>query len=83
MRHGNLDVAAARAASPWFFPSVAWMRTALTDIGFKVEQLELEYRPTKLVSCFSRVLIFDHLPCPICDDLSDVTFPYHTYAKLR
>jgi trans-aconitate methyltransferase len=34
--------------SPWFFPSVDWMRAALQDAGFQVEKVEIEYRPTKL-----------------------------------
>ena len=48
MRHGEMSVAAAQAANPWFFPSERWMRTTLEEIGFKVEKLELEYRPTRL-----------------------------------
>jgi trans-aconitate methyltransferase len=34
--------------SPWFFPSTDWMHTALSEIGFGVEKVEIEYRPTKL-----------------------------------
>ncbi|KAK7542435.1 methyltransferase [Phyllosticta citribraziliensis] len=37
-----------RAADPWFFPSEKWMATTLEDVGFNVEKVELEYRPTKL-----------------------------------
>lgn len=33
---------------PWFFPDEKWMRNALTDSGFEVEKLELEYRPTPM-----------------------------------
>ena len=43
----GLSPAAARAKSPWFFPSAEWMRETLTGIGFKVEVSEIEYRPTK------------------------------------
>lgn len=48
MRHGPMSVSAAQAASPWFFPSDQWMRKTLEDIGFEVDKLELEYRPTRL-----------------------------------
>jgi ubiquinone/menaquinone biosynthesis C-methylase UbiE len=43
---GNLSLAAARAASPWFFPSTDWMTQALIAAGFEVEVCESEYRPT-------------------------------------
>ncbi|KAL4969431.1 class I SAM-dependent methyltransferase [Aspergillus stella-maris] len=33
---------------PWFFPSDTWMRNTLESIGFRVDVMELEYRPTKL-----------------------------------
>jgi trans-aconitate methyltransferase len=46
--HGGLSLADARAASPWFFPSVDWMRGALEEAGFKVEVCESEYRPTRV-----------------------------------
>ncbi|EZF13799.1 hypothetical protein H112_06170 [Trichophyton rubrum D6] len=45
--HG-LPLQQARDASPWFFPSAAWMRDALERIGFVVDSLEVEYRPTML-----------------------------------
>jgi hypothetical protein len=48
MRHGQMTVSSAQAANPWFFPSEKWMRTTLEEIGFEVEKLELEYRPTRL-----------------------------------
>lgn len=48
MRYGQMSVSAAHAANPWFFPSEKWMRTTLEELGFKVEKLELEYRPTRL-----------------------------------
>lgn len=48
IRYGGLSVAAAQAANPWFFPSEKWMRMTLEDIGFELEKLELEYRPTRL-----------------------------------
>ena len=48
IRHGGLSVAAAQAVNPWFFPSEKWMRMTLEDIGFELEKLELEYRPTRL-----------------------------------
>jgi ubiquinone/menaquinone biosynthesis C-methylase UbiE len=34
--------------SPWFFPSTDWMHAALLDVGFQVERVEIEYRPTKM-----------------------------------
>ncbi|EFR01635.1 s-adenosylmethionine (SAM)-dependent methyltransferase [Nannizzia gypsea CBS 118893] len=47
VRHG-LPLQQARDASPWFFPSDAWMRETLEGIGFVVDTLEVEHRPTKL-----------------------------------
>jgi len=44
----GIDPAAARARSPWFFPDEAWMSTVLARVGFNVEKIELEYRPTPL-----------------------------------
>ena len=38
----------AQKASPWFFPSETWMHQALSDVGFVVDKLETEYRPTKM-----------------------------------
>jgi trans-aconitate methyltransferase len=46
--HGGLSLDEARAASPWFFPSEAWMRGVLEEVGFEVEVCESEYRPTKV-----------------------------------
>ncbi|OJD13047.1 hypothetical protein AJ78_06439 [Emergomyces pasteurianus Ep9510] len=48
--HQGSTIQQARAANPWFFPSEAWMRTTLEKIGFHVEKLEVEYRPTKLTT---------------------------------
>lgn len=48
--HQGVPLEEARAASPWFFPSETWMRTALEGVGFHVEVLETEYRPTKLTT---------------------------------
>jgi len=48
--HRGFSMSEAQEASPWFFPSEAWMRKALEGIGFEVEALELEYRPTLLTS---------------------------------
>jgi hypothetical protein len=44
----GVPIERVREANPWFFPSDAWMRTALEEVGFQVENVELEYRPTKL-----------------------------------
>ncbi|OQE11962.1 hypothetical protein PENFLA_c067G09611 [Penicillium flavigenum] len=46
----GIPIEQARKTSPWFFPSDTWMRNALEEIGFKVENVELEYRPTKLTT---------------------------------
>ncbi|KAF1808658.1 hypothetical protein P152DRAFT_452742 [Eremomyces bilateralis CBS 781.70] len=46
--HFGCPLETARAASPWFFPSDAWMKNALEGVGFTVDKVELEYRPTKL-----------------------------------
>lgn len=48
--HQGLSIHRAREASPWFFPSDTWMRKSLEEIGFVVEVLEVEYRPTKLTT---------------------------------
>ena len=44
--HRGASPAAARAASPWFFPSKDLMVQELEEVGFKVEKAETEYRPT-------------------------------------
>ncbi|KAJ5424553.1 hypothetical protein N7445_010526 [Penicillium cf. griseofulvum] len=49
VQHG-IPVEQARETSPWFFPSDTWMRNALQEIGFKVENVELEYRQTNLTT---------------------------------
>lgn len=49
VQHG-ISIQKARETSPWFFPSDTWMRNALEEVGFQVENVELEYRPTKLTS---------------------------------
>lgn len=49
MQHG-VSIEKAREVNPWFFPSEVWMRNALGAVGFHVEKLETEYRPTKLTS---------------------------------
>lgn len=46
----GVSIEKARESSPWFFPSDAWVRRALEDVGFHVEKLEVEHRPTKLTS---------------------------------
>ena len=45
--HRGVSPAAARAASPWFFPSQDLMVQMLQSVGFRVERAETEYRPTK------------------------------------
>ncbi|KAI7546110.1 S-adenosyl-L-methionine-dependent methyltransferase [Hortaea werneckii] len=46
--HAGLSIEEAREACPWFFPSVAWMRQMLGEVGFEVVKCESEYRPTRL-----------------------------------
>lgn len=50
LMHQGISAEEARKADPWFFPSEKWMKSALEGIGFKVETLELEYRPTACTS---------------------------------
>lgn len=45
--HG-VSIQDARAACPWFFPSETWLRDVLVEVGFEVQKVESEYRPTKL-----------------------------------
>ncbi|KAJ5124948.1 uncharacterized protein N7515_008773 [Penicillium bovifimosum] len=46
----GVPIERVREVNPWFFPSDAWMKAALEEVGFQVEKVELEYRPTKLTS---------------------------------
>lgn len=48
--HQGSSIEEAREASPWFFPSEALMKNLLEEVGFEVEMLELEYRPTRLTT---------------------------------
>lgn len=48
--HHGLSIEEARAATPWFFPSDVWMKDALEGLGFRVDKIELEYRPTQLTT---------------------------------
>lgn len=48
--HHGVSIEKARAASPWFFPSQTWMQSTLETLGFRVETMEIEYRPTKLTA---------------------------------
>ncbi|KAL9098597.1 MAG: hypothetical protein Q9163_005777 [Psora crenata] len=48
--HQGLSAEQARDISPWFFPSEKLMRQMLEDVGFRVEKMQLEYRPTELTS---------------------------------
>lgn len=49
VQHG-VPAEKAKAANPWFFPSEVWMKNALESIGFHVDQMEIEFRPTKLTA---------------------------------
>lgn len=48
--HQGASIEEAREASPWFFPSEELMKNMLEEVGFEVEKLELEYRPTRLTT---------------------------------
>lgn len=50
VHQGGRSIEEAREASPWFFPSEDWMRKTLESIGFSIDKLEVEYRPTKLTT---------------------------------
>lgn len=49
VQHG-IPLEKAKETNPWFFPSETWMSDALGRVGFQVEKLEIEYRPTKLTT---------------------------------
>lgn len=46
----GIPVEKVKETNPWFFPSDSWMRDALETVGFQVDKVETEYRPTKLTS---------------------------------
>lgn len=46
--HQGISIEKARELSPWFFPSEVQMRNLLEGVGFVVEKMEIEYRPTRL-----------------------------------
>ena len=48
--HQGIGIEKAREACPWFFPSEKLMREMLEKVGFRVEKMKLEYRPTKLTT---------------------------------
>ena len=48
--HQGVGIEKAREACPWFFPSETWMKEMLEKVGFRVETMKLEYRPTKLTT---------------------------------
>ena len=48
--HCGVGIEEAREACPWFFPSEEFMRGMLEAVGFVVERMEVEYRPTKLTT---------------------------------
>lgn len=48
LTHAGVPLQQAREASPWFFPSTVWMENMLKDVGFEIEKVETEYRPSKL-----------------------------------
>lgn len=48
--HQGVAIQDAREACPWFFPSETLMKEMLEKVGFKVEKMKLDYRPTKLTT---------------------------------
>ncbi len=48
--HQGVAIEKAREACPWFFPSEQLMKEMLEEVGFRVEKMKLEYRPTKLTT---------------------------------
>ncbi|KAL9635928.1 MAG: hypothetical protein Q9164_003153 [Protoblastenia rupestris] len=48
--HHGVSIERAREACPWFFPSENMMRQMLEKVGFEVQKIELEYRPTRLTT---------------------------------
>ncbi|KAL2073979.1 hypothetical protein VTL71DRAFT_7757 [Oculimacula yallundae] len=49
VQHG-IPIEKAKELNRWFFPSQIWFEDALKQVGFTVEEIEVEYRPTKLTS---------------------------------
>ncbi|KAL8708770.1 MAG: hypothetical protein Q9220_006412 [cf. Caloplaca sp. 1 TL-2023] len=50
VNHQGIRLDEAQTLCPWYFPSQKDMRTQLQAVGFEVEKMELEYRPTKLTT---------------------------------
>ncbi|KXT17463.1 hypothetical protein AC579_5713 [Pseudocercospora musae] len=48
LAHYGIPKPRRREIMPWFFPTAHWMRSALQDAGFKVEECDLHFRPTKI-----------------------------------
>ena len=48
--HQGVTIEKARGSYPWFFPSEKLMKKMLEEVGFRVEKMKLEYRPTKLTT---------------------------------
>ena len=46
--HQGVPIGEAREACPWFFPSETMMKQMLERVGFKVDNMKLAYRPTRL-----------------------------------
>lgn len=48
LAHYGIPKQRRREIMPWCFPTAHWMRSALQDAGFKVEECDLHFRPTKV-----------------------------------
>jgi trans-aconitate methyltransferase len=42
----RIGIDKAQAADPWFFPDEEWLRAELERVGFRVDRIEREWRPT-------------------------------------
>ena len=50
LKHQGVSIEEAREACPWYFPSENLMKNMLEEVGFTVQKLKAEYRPTRLMT---------------------------------
>ena len=48
--HQGVAIEKARESCPWFFPSETLMKQMLEQVGFELDRMKLEYRPTRLTT---------------------------------
>lgn len=46
--NNGISLEKAKELNPFFTPSETWMRQTLEGLGFEIEKIEVEYRPTKM-----------------------------------